>query len=425
MQSEEKNSTLKGWLQMTLGSLCKIETGKHDANHAKENGKYRFYTCAFEHLMCDTAQFSGECLILPGNGANVGEVFYYNGSFDAYQRTYVITDIKISPKYLYLHLLFKWKRINADKQFGSATNYIRMGNFTNYEVPIPPLAEQHRIVEKIEELFSALDKGREYLEKVLAQCALYRQAVLKSAFEGKLTGNNSTQYMRLGDLCHNVEYGTSSKSTETGKIVVLRMGNIQNGKLDWSDLVYTDNEEDIKKYKLNNNDVLFNRTNSPEWVGKTAIYTGEKPAIFAGYLIRINYMKDKVNPFYLNYFLNSQEAKNYGNTVKSFGVNQSNINGNKLKDYPFPYVDLLEQEKIVHEIEKRLSVNDHIEQSVRESLAQTEALRQSILKKAFEGSLVPQNPDDEPAAILLERIKAEREAEKQEQQKKKKKPTAL
>ena len=86
-----------------------------------------------------------------------------------------------------------------------------------------------------------------------------------------------------------LKYGTSEKSSSVGKIAVLRMGNITNvGTIDYSNLVYSSNDEDIEQYSLEKNDLLFNRTNSSEWVGKTAIYKEEQPAIYAGYLIRIN-----------------------------------------------------------------------------------------------------------------------------------------
>lgn len=280
-----------------------------------------------------------------------------------------------------------------------------ISEYSKLPIPLPPLKEQQRIFDKIEEFITELDKGIEYLETAQKQLKVYRQAVFKNAFEGKLTNEKSIRWGKLKEVCESVEYGSATKSKKQGKIPVLRMGNIQNGKLDWNDLVYTSNEEEIERYLLKKYDVLFNRTNSPEWVGKTAIYKGERPAIFAGYLIRINRNKNLVDANYLTYFLNSHTAKRHGNKVKSDGVNQSNINGTKLKAYPFPITTLEAQKKIVTEIESRLSVCDKIEETIETSLQQAEALRLSILKKAFEGRLVSQNPNDEPAVKLLERIR--------------------
>jgi len=95
-----KNKVYNGWANCLLTDISNVRTGKKDANHATQNGKYRFYTCAYEYIMCNTKSFEGDCLILPGNGANVGEVFFYRGEFEAYQRTYVIEKIQIKPKYL-------------------------------------------------------------------------------------------------------------------------------------------------------------------------------------------------------------------------------------------------------------------------------------------------------------------------------------
>lgn len=281
-----------------------------------------------------------------------------------------------------------------------------ISEYSQIPVPLAPFNEQKRILAKLEQLLTDLDKGIEYLETVKQQLKVYRQAVLKWAFEGKLTNEKNIRWGFLKEVIEGVEYGSAAKSKKQGKVPVLRMGNIQNGRFEWDDLVYTDNDEEIKKYLLKKEDVLFNRTNSPEWVGKTAIYKGEQPAIFAGYLIRINRKENTLDPNYLNYFLNSQIAKNHGNKVKSFGVNQSNINGTKLKQYPFPICGLDSQKAIVKEIESRLSVCDKIEETIESSLQQAEALRLSIIKKAFEGKLVPQDPIDEPAEKLLERIRA-------------------
>lgn len=109
------------------------------------------------------------------------------------------------------------------------------------------------------------------------------------------------------------------------------MGNIQDGKISWDDLVYSNDSTDIAKYTLYKDDVLFNRTNSPELVGKVGIYKGERPAIFAGYLIRINYKKEMLNPIYLANILNSDTIRNHGFSVMPKSVNQANINGTLLK----------------------------------------------------------------------------------------------
>jgi type I restriction enzyme S subunit len=294
----------------------------------------------------------------------------------------------ILPKFLY-YLLFTIKI--QDKGYARHFQLLEKENFL-----IPESMEtQQAIIYKIEELFSDIDKGIEDLKLAQQQLKVYRQSVLKWAFEGKLTNEvkegelpKGWKCTTIGEVCHNVEYGSATKSTKTGKIPVLRMGNIQNGIFDWSDLVYSNDENDNKKYLLKKHDVLFNRTNSAELVGKTAIFKDERPAIFAGYLIRINRKDDLINGQYLTYYMNTHAAKSYGNKVRSFGVNQSNINGTKLKTYPIPLPLINEQVQIVQEIESRLSLADKMEENIKESLQHGEALRQSILKKAFSGELI-------------------------------------
>lgn len=394
----------------------------------------------------------------------------------------------VNSKYLELYLCSQEARVAIDKMktgINDSGLNLTHDRFIKLLIPVAPLNEQHRIVAKIEELFSKLDKGIESLKAAQAQLKNYRQALLKDAFEGKLTAHwrsqqgdsletpeqllakiqqeraaryqqqlsdweqavteweqagkegkkpskpqqpklltaleqqilsdlpsipNNWKWEKLGWMTLRVEYGTSEKSINSGSHIVLRMGNIQNGKFDWNDLVFSNNDEEIKKYLLKPNDVLFNRTNSPELVGKTAIYKGEKPAIFAGYLIRINHFQNIIASQYLNLYLNSAIAKQYGNTVKTDGVNQSNINGEKLSNYPFPYCSIQEQEEIVKILESQLSKLDKLEDEITLSLKQSQSLRQAILKKAFAGELVPQDPADEPASELLARIAEEKAA---------------
>lgn len=221
---------------------------------------------------------------------------------------------------------------------------------------------------------------------------------------------SSWLWERLGLMTLSVEYGTSTKSEKQGLVPVLRMGNMQNGIIDWDDLVFTSDTDEIEKYALKKGDVLFNRTNSPELVGKTSIILSDTKAIFAGYLIRVNQLDSIVYSKYLNYFLGSHIAKQYGNFVKTDGVNQSNINGQKLMNYPFPYCSLDEQVLIVAELDKKIGTADKFKEEIESTIKKLVNLKTSILHKAFQGKLVPQDPNDPPASELLAQIKAEREA---------------
>lgn len=213
-------------------------------------------------------------------------------------------------------------------------------------------------------------------------------------------------WARIFSITEDLPYGTAKKSTQTGLVAVLRMGNIQSGEIDYSDLVYSSDIDDIEKYTLVKNDLLFNRTNSAEWVGKTAIYRGNIPAIYAGYLIRV---RSFIVSEYLNVVMNSGYAKDYCNSVKTDGVNQSNINAQKLGNFLVPIPSLAEQKRIsssILEFIPRISMIQEEKEHIADLILQTKS---KILDLAIRGQLVPQNPDDEPASVLLERIRAEKE----------------
>lgn len=213
-------------------------------------------------------------------------------------------------------------------------------------------------------------------------------------------------WARIFSITEELPYGTAKKSSPTGLVAVLRMGNIQSGEIDYSDLVYSSDRDDIVKYTLIKNDLLFNRTNSAEWVGKTAIYRGNMPAIYAGYLIRI---RTFINAEYLNVVMNSGYAKSYCNSVKTDGVNQSNINAQKLGNFLVPIPSFGEQHRIssnIADILPRISIIQDEKDYITDLIQKTKS---KILDLAIRGKLVPQNPDDEPASVLLDRIRAEKE----------------
>lgn len=314
------------------------------------------------------------------------------------------------------------------ESLGTGTTFKEISGATAKKLPfvLPPLAEQKFIADKLDTLLAQVDTTKARLERIPHTLKTFRQSVLAAAVSGKLTEEwrnekniniDSWSDGALGDFVEKPTYGSSSKSKPEGAIPVLRMGNLQGGELDWKDLVYTSDPVEINKYKLSCGDVLFNRTNSPDLVGKTSIYRGERDAIYAGYLIRIVCRKN-LNPEFLNYLLNSPDAKGYCYQVKSDGVSQSNINAQKLKAFPVNIPTMVEQTEIVRRVEELFAFADAIEQKAVAALERVNKLTQAILAKAFRGELTADwraaNPElirgDNSAEALLKKIQAEREA---------------
>lgn len=309
----------------------------------------------------------------------------------------------VTAKFLFYVLQFYSKDLNKVGGYSRHYKFIK-----NKPIPVPPLAEQKRIVAKIEELLPIIDRYQKAwsrledfnkrfpvdMQKSILQMAiqgklveqrpeegtgeeLYRQIQAekqKLIKEGKIKKEkplpeisedeipfeipDSWKWVSVGDVCVNIQYGSSQKSSATGKIAVLRMGNIQNGRLMLDKLVYTSDNREIEKYLLQYNDLLFNRTNSKELVGKTAIYKGEIPAIYAGYLVRITPLL--MDSDYLNYVMQSQFYWSFCQTVRSDAIGQSNINAEKLKRFVFPLPPLTEQKRIIAKLEEILPICERL-----------------------------------------------------------------
>ncbi len=273
----------------------------------------------------------------------------------------------------------------AKLQRGASYPAVTDRDIKNEHISFPePIQEQKRIAKILDEAFEDIEKIKVNAEKNLKNAHELFELFLHNTL---LKAGDKWGVKTLEDVCERVEYGTSAKSEKEGKVPVLRMGNIQNGRFDWKNLVYSSDADEIKKYLLRHNDVLFNRTNSPELVGKTAIYKSEMPAIFAGYLIRIHRKENLLDADYLNYFLNSDIAIKHGKTVFISSVNQANINGQKLKSYPIPVPPLSEQKAIVSKFDELSEETKKLEAIYRKKLASLEELKKSILKKAFDGEL--------------------------------------
>ena len=353
-------------------------------------------------------------------------------------------------------------------------------------IPVPPLAEQDRIVEKLEELLSDLDAGVAELKAAQCKLARYRQSLLKAAVEGALTaewrksrtltptplpgGEGQKQesgavllqrilterrtrweqkqlakfasqgkpppqgwqskysdpvapdttdlpslpegwtWATVDQLSLVQKYGSSAKTNEdSAGIPVLRMGNIQEGELDLGKLKYLPRSHDeFPDLFLEDGDLLFNRTNSPELVGKTAVFRSQiMPYSYASYLIGVR-ISPRCSPDFVSAYINSTYGRQWVKSVVTQQVGQANVNGSKLAALAVPLPPECEQSEITRRLVEQRQAGFEQEAMVARGIKQAAAQRKNILKAAFAGQLVPQDPNDEPASSLLERIRANR-----------------
>ena len=288
----------------------------------------------------------------------------------------------VLPKYIY----YRMQIINFDH---STHKRYWIQQYSKIRVSVPPLPEQERIVSRIEELFSQLDAGVETLKKTKAQLALYRQAVLKEAFDSIEDQYYQTLNTAILGSPQNGLYKPKSDYSDNGT-PILRIDGFYDGFI-VKDYYYKRvnlTVDEITRYSLEIGDLIVNRVNSMPYLGKCALvrFLGET-TVFESNMMRIKLDNEKVNGDFLTYYLSSSTGRKELTKSAKQAVNQASINqtdvGNAI--VPMPPVEI--QKRLLTYIESRLSVCDSIEQTVDTALQQAEAMRQSILKDAFEGRL--------------------------------------
>lgn len=268
---------------------------------------------------------------------------------------------------------------------------------SGFELPLPPLAEQQEIVAKIEELLSELDKGKEQLETAQQQLKVYRQAVLKWAFEGRLTNEGvkeeelpkSWKWLRLKDVAKDISDGDHQpppKSATGVPFITISNVNKRTNKIDFSD-TFTVSEEYYQNLKETRKpiigDILYTVTGS---FGIPVLVDFEKEFCFQRHIGLIRPL-ETTNQKWLYYLLQSPTVFHQAEATAT-GTAQKTVSLKLLRNFNIPVAGIEEQKQIVQEIESRLSVCDKVEETIVQSLQQTETLRQSILKQAFEGRLL-------------------------------------
>lgn len=365
---------------------------------AFEQGVFDSYTDGAGCSFCD----EGDILIVC-DGSRSGLVGRARQGAIGSTLAKVSAPLLIDKRFLFYFIQKHYIQLNTNQK-GTGTPHVNPTLLGSFPFPILSTTAQNKIVEKIEASFSKLDKGVEMLHVIRQQLKTYRHAVLKWAFEG--TDWEFIPLDKLGDLGRGKSKHrprNDARLFKDGKYPFIQTSDVKaaGGK--------------IKEYSTMYGD--FGLQQSKLWpVGTLCITIAANiantaflgiEACFPDSIVGFTANEELVLPKYIDFFIQSARQMLW---YYAPATAQKNINLNTLENLRVPYCSLPKQATIVAAIESRLSVCDKLEAIVDESLLQTEALKQSILKKAFSGKLVPQDPNDEPAEKLLERIKATKKA---------------
>ena len=472
------------WAQTKFGSIIELTYGKGLAKNSRnDEGKYPVYGSNGIVGFHDRYLIEGPAIIVGRKGA-AGIPTYAKDNCWPIDTTYYV---KSSPAYdlKFLYHLIHSLRLN---QFDRSTAIPGLNRDDAYglNINLPPFNEQQRIVSKLEELLSELDKGIEAFKTAREQLTVYRQAVLKHAFEGKLTeewrkkhadeleptetllekikaereqryrqqldnwkravkaweasgkeGKNPTKpgkpkelpplteeelselpelpkawrWVGLSKISENIQIGPFGSLLHKADYIsdgtpLVNPSHIKDQRIepDWNFTVSEKKMKSLRNYVMNEYDIVMGRRGE---MGRCAVVSEKENGWLCGTgSLFVRLLPSAHSNFYC-YVLSSRRTKDFlsGNSI---GTTMRNLNQMILHNVPVPYCNLIEQNEVIQQIDSRLSVVEKLEQDIVDGLKQAEALRQSLLKKAFEGRLVPPDPNDEPASVLLERIKTEK-----------------
>ena len=365
-------------MKVKIGDLTKIRTGKLDANASSEDGQYPFFTCSRETLKISTYSYDGECVLVAGNGDL--NVKYYNGKFDAYQRTYIIEDNgsgKLFMPYLYYFMEGYIEELRK-QAIGGVIKYIKLGNLTDALIELPSVDEQKTIVDILEKSKKVLDMRHEEISKL--------DDLIKARFV-EMFGNPETNSKGWTECALseklNVVGGYAFKSDkfdEISGIPVLRIGNINSGFFRPVNLVYWKEDENLERYTMYPGDLVMSLTGT---VGKddygNVCILGDDYEMY--YLNQRNAkleIKEGIDKYYLSQLLKFEQIKKRLTGI-SRGVRQANISNKDILNLvvPVPPMELQEQfAGFVKQVDK-------LKVAVQKALDETQLLFDSLMQKYF------------------------------------------
>ena len=373
----------QGWKKVKLGTLVNMKTGKLDANASSQDGEYPFFTCSVQPLRISSYSYDCECVLVAGNGDL--NVKYYNGKFDAYQRTYIIESIdknELYVKYLY-YFMSKYIDVLRAKSIGGVIKYIKLGDLTDAKITIPPLEEQERIVSILERAEDAIRK-REESNRLLDE---YLKSVFVDMFGDPVTnpkGWDKKKLSELGEFKNGMNFNKSDFGYNIKFLGVseFKYGNVINDINILPSLELL--SEPSQDYLLKKGDIVFVRSNgSKELVGRSVLIGDlAEDTTYSGFCIRYRNKNEEVTPDYLISLFNNDGFKS-SFKQDSRGCSINNLNQKILGELNviIPPRELQEKFiKIVNDMEiiKKKQIN---------SCEELNNLFNSLMQRAFNGEL--------------------------------------
>lgn len=364
-------------MKVKLGDLTKIRTGKLDANASSSNGEYPFFTCSKEPLCIDSYSYDCECVLVAGNGDL--NVKYYHGKFDAYQRTYIIEDNgsgQLYMPYLY-YFMDSYVEELRKLSIGGVIKYIKLGNLTDALIELPEINNQKAVVNILNKAKCVLTYRQQQLQK-LDELVKARFVEMFGIYPANPKGWETGT---IRDVVSDVRYGSSRPAVDGGKYPYLRMNNITyGGELDLSDTKRIDiPDNELDKCTVRRGDVLFNRTNSKELVGKTCVYNRDDMMVLAGFVIRVR-VSERILPEFLSEFLNTEFSKQMLLAMCKTAIGQANINAQEMQNIGLYLPPIELQRKFVQFKEQ----TDKSKVAVQKALDEAQLLFDSLMQKYFE-----------------------------------------
>lgn len=427
----------KGWTKTSLSNIADWGSGgtPSRANHAFYNGSIpwiktgelgqKYIETTEEKITEDAIRHSSAKIFPVGSvaiamyGATIGKtaVLNINAATNQACAVGIPTEATISL-FLYYFLLSE-KQNFIDKGKGGAQPNISQQLIKKHSILFPPLNEQKRIVTKLDAIIPRIDSLKARLDKIPALIKRFRQSVLTAAVTGKLTekwreelGIDLTECLLDEIIVGKPRNGYSPKSVNYKTAVKsLILTATTSGKFDGNCFKYIDKEIPDDSYLwLEKDDILIQRSNSINYVGISAIYPGKnREFIYPDLMMKVQAKKDKVLPKFLLLSLQSQKTLDYFRTnATGTAGSMPKINQPLVMKTPVVLPPLEEQTEIVRQVDNLFALADKLEAHFQKAKARIDKLSQSVLAKAFRGELVPQDPDDEPAEKLLERILAQK-----------------